>query len=269
MNTLAGQVVVITGASSGIGEASARLFGAQGCRVVLAARRLERLDLLAQAIRSQGGTALPVQMDMSRRDDLQRLVERVMTEFGQVDILVNNAGFGRLRWLEELDLEADIRSMVETNLLGTILLTRLLLPGMLARKQGHIINLASIAGLVGTPTYSVYAATKFGMRGFTEALRREVRLQGIHVSGIYPGAVDTEFISHVGGVRKTGMTTPAWLMLSAEQVAQTVVKVAKRPRRMVLMPWPMVLAIWANALFPGVIDWAVQEIFVRSERGGG
>ncbi len=263
------KVAVITGASSGIGAASARLLAKAGCHVVLVARRFDRLEQLSADITFHGGTAYPVQADIRKVDEIHRLVDDILTHFGHIDILLNNAGFGRLMWLEDLDIEEDIRAMVEVNLLGTIYLTRLFLPGMIARKQGHIINLVSIAGMVGVPTYTIYAATKYGMRGFTEALRREVGFVGIHVSGIYPGAVDTEFMDHVGANRKTRSGTPKWLMLSAEQIAQVVVKVAKRPRRMVLVPWPMVFAVWINTILPGLVDWAVNYMFSRSEKQPG
>jgi short-subunit dehydrogenase len=266
MNDLNGKVVVITGASSGIGAASAHLLAAQGCKVILIARRLDRLNELADEIKREGGTAISFQVDLADLEEIHSVAVKISHAVDQVDILVNNAGFGRLLWLEDLDLEKDIGAMVYVNLLGTIYLTRLLLPGMISRKQGHIINLASVASFIGTPTYTVYAATKFAIRGFSEALRREVNWWGIKVSAIYPGGVDTEFMEHTGRKRKPEITTPNWLLMSADEVARTVLKVAKRPRRMVLMPWPMILAVWANALFPGIIDWVVKVAFVKRER---
>ena len=127
--------------------------------------------------------------------------------------------------------------------------------------------MASIAGLIGTPTYSVYAASKFGVRGFSEALRREVGVWGIRVSGIYPGGVATDFSLNSRPERKTGMTTPKLLRLTAEDVARAVLGLAKRPRRMLVIPWPMRFAVWFNALLPGFYDWAIERSFTRPERG--
>lgn len=261
-------VIIITGASSGIGEATARLFGSQGYRIVLAARRFERLEALAQEVQAAGGKALPVGTDVAEVDDIQNLVQNTTDHFGRIDLLFNNAGFGRLDWLERLDPEKDVETQIRVNLLGVILVARAVLPHMIKQRSGHIINMVSIAGLVGAPTYTVYAASKFAVRGFTEALRREVGVYGVHVSAIYPGSVATEFNQHTGAKRKTGTTTPDRLRLSADDVAQTVLSVAKRPRRAVVTPWSMNLVVWLNALVPGFVDWVVERRFVRPERGG-
>lgn len=261
-------VIMITGASSGIGEDAARLFAHNGYRVVIAARRQERLEALADEIRQEGGEALPVQTDVSKLDSIHNLVQVTLKRYGQVDVLFNNAGFGRLDWLEKLDPVEDIQAMVQVNMLGLIQTTRAVLPHMMERRRGHIINMCSVAGLVSTPTYSVYAATKFAIRGFTDALRREVGVWGIRVSGIYPGAVDTEFSLHTRGKRKTGIRTPSWLRLSSDQVARRVYALSQHPRRMVIMPWPMIPAIWLTGIFPHLSDKIVERAFVRRERGG-
>jgi NADP-dependent 3-hydroxy acid dehydrogenase YdfG len=260
-------VILVTGASSGIGEATARLFGGQGYRVVLAARRLDRLEALAGEIGSAGGQALPVAADVTRLEDIQNLVACALERFGQIDILLNNAGFGRLAWLEELDPVKDIEAQIRVNLTGVIQTTRIVLPHMIQRRAGHIINMASMAGLVATPTYSIYAATKYAVRGFSEALRREVGVFGMHVSAIYPGGVKTEFGGHTGAKRKTGATTPAALRLSPEDVARAVLSVARRPRRTVVIPGVMGLSAWANFLLPGLTDWVIERSFTRPERG--
>lgn len=259
-------VIVITGASSGIGAAAARLFAAKGYAVVLAARRLERLRDLADEIEASGGQALPVVCDVTHSEDLQNLATLVQRQLGRVDVLLCNAGFGRMNWLEQMDAQRDIAAQVQTNLLGTIWSVQAFLPMFIRQRRGRIVLLGSLAGLVATPTYSVYAATKFGMRGFAEGLRREVAAWGIAVSLICPGGVETEFAEKTGAVRKTGVTTPAWLRLSAADVAQAVWQMARRPSRLVVLPRLMWLAVWLNALLPGVADWLMTRFFVRRER---
>ncbi|HBY09467.1 MAG TPA: hypothetical protein DEH22_17420 [Chloroflexi bacterium] len=259
-------VILITGASSGIGAATARLFAAEGYRVILAARREDQLDALATEIRATGGEALVVPTDLTRLEQIEALVSQSLAHFGQIDVLLNNAGLGRLNWLEKLELEKDIDFQIQVNLTGLIQTTQMVLPNMIARKQGHIINMGSIAGLIGTPTYSVYAASKFGLRGFTEALRREVGIHGIRVSGIYPGGVATEFGQKAGIKRKTGISTPKSLKLSAEDVAQTVLRVVRKPRRAVIIPGLMRPTVWLNVLFPGLIDKIIESRYTRKER---
>jgi len=259
-------VILVTGASSGIGEAAARLFAREGYRVSLGARRLERLQTLAQEIEAAGGQSLAVQADLAKLEDIQTLVRSTLDHFGQVDVLLNNAGFGRLKWLEDLNPVDDVQAQLQINLIATILVAREVLPHMIERRSGHIINMASLGGYVATPTYTVYSASKFGVRGFTEALRREVGVFGIRVSGIYPGSVRTEFKSHTGARRKTGRTTPENLRLDSEEVAQAVLSVVRHPRRELIIPWQMRLSVWMNILFPGIVDRIIENRFTRLER---
>ncbi len=155
-----GKVVIVTGASSGIGEAAAREFGREGALVVLAARRVDKLESLAQEIKSlgTGASALVVQADLSKLEDIQKLVTQTIERFGRIDVLVNNAGFGRLDWLENLDPVKDIQAQIDVNVMGVIQTTRQVLPLMIRQRSGSIINMCSMAGLVGTPTYTIYAA---------------------------------------------------------------------------------------------------------------
>jgi short-subunit dehydrogenase len=259
-------VIIVTGASSGIGAAVARVFASQGYRVVLAARRLERLESLAEEINAGGGQSLVVATDLFKFEDIQKLVAVTISEFGQVDVLVNNAGFGRLKWLEQLDPVRDIQEQLQINLAATILVAREVLPHMIARRKGHILNMASLGGFIATPTYTAYSASKFGVRGFTEALRREVGVYGIHVTGVYPGGVRTEFKQHTGSDRKTGRTTPASLRLEPEEVARAVLNAVRRPKRTVIMPWQMRFLVWLNSHLPGLVDWVIENRFTRLER---
>jgi len=263
-----GKVVIVTGASSGIGEATARQFGREGARLVLAARRIDRLESLAQDINAMGTGAetLVVQADLSKLEDIQALIRQTLDRFGRIDILVNNAGFGRLDWLENLDPLKDIEAQFDVNVLGVVQTTRQALPVMIKQRSGHIINMGSMAGLVATPTYSIYAACKHAVHGFSEALRREVKPWGIDVSMIYPGGVTTEFGQHAGIKRKTQATTPKFMLLSAEDVGRAVVQLVRRPRAMWILPWLWSVTALLNKLFPSIVDYTTIHRFTIPER---
>lgn len=263
-----GKVVIVTGASSGIGEATAREFGREGAKVVLAARRVDKLQALAQEINgmSTSAQAYVVQADLSKLEDIQKLISQTLEIFGRIDILVNNAGFGRLDWLENLDPVKDIQAQIDVNVMGVIQTTRQVLPMMIQQRSGSIINMCSMAGLVATPTYTIYAASKHAVHGFSEALRREVKPWGIDVSLIYPGGVVTEFASHAGIKRKTNATTPKFMLLTAEQVGKAVVKLVRHPRRMWILPWLWSVTVFMNRFLPGLVDRTTIKNFTIPER---
>jgi len=260
------ETILITGASSGIGEAAATLLAKEGYRIVLSARRFDRLQEIANKIINQGGIAFPVRTDLLCRQDITNLVSSALVEFGSIDVLFNNAGVGRMGWLEELDPILDIEQQLNINLLSMIHMTQAVLPHMIERGRGKIINMASMAGLVATPTYTIYAASKFGVRGFSEALRREVSLHGISVSVLYPGGVDNEFSKKARITRKTRITTPSRLRLKDEDVAQAVLSLVRRPRRSLIIPWQLRMAAWGNLWVGGFFDWIMDRYFVRLER---
>jgi len=262
------RVVIVTGASSGIGEATAREFGRAGDRIVLAARRIERLESLANEIDGYGTGAecLVVQADLSRLPDIVAMVDRTLQAWQRVDVLVNNAGFGRLDWLENLDPVKDIEAQMNVNVMGVIQTTRQVLPVMIKQRSGSIINMCSMSGLVGTPTYTIYSASKHAVHGFSEALRREVQPWGIHVSLLYPGGVVTEFGTHAGIKRKTKTTTPRSLLLTADQVGKAVVHLASHPRRMWIFPWQWGLSALLNRLWPALVDYLTIRRFTIPER---
>ncbi|MBK9210808.1 MAG: SDR family oxidoreductase [Anaerolineales bacterium] len=263
-----GKVVIVTGASSGIGEAAAREFGREGATVVLAARRVDKLQALAKEVNAMNTSAqtLVVQADLSKLEDIQSMIAQTLERFGRIDVLVNNAGFGRLDWLENLDPIKDIQAQMDVNIMGVIQTTRQVLPIMMKQRAGSIINMCSMAGLVGTPTYSIYAATKHAVHGFSEALRREVKPWGIDVSLIYPGGVVTEFTQHAGIKRKTSAKTPKFMLLTAEQVGAAVVRLVRRPRRMLVIPWLWNVTVLMNKLFPGLVDYTTIKRFTIPER---
>jgi len=262
-NTLQGKVVLITGASSGFGEDAARLFAKEGCKVVLAARRLEKLQEMAADIQSEGGEAIAIPVDVNQSAEIEVMVQTALDLYERIDILFNNAGFGAVDWFEELDAERHIETLVSVNLTGTMLVTRAVLPDMLDRGSGHIINMASVAGLIATPLITTYSASKYGVRAFTDALRREVSPLGIKVSGIYPGPAVTEFGTHLKKNRtREAINKFIDLRMTSEYVARRVVDVAKHPRRSLIIPWWFRIITTFDTLFPIVVDW-ILYFFAR------
>ena len=267
MASLEGKVVIITGASSGFGAAAAKLFSEERCKVVLAARRLERLEEMAEQIRATGGEALPVSTDVTKYDQVQAMVRSSLDRFGRIDVLFNNAGFGRLDWFETFDPHKDIQMQINVDLLGVVWTARAVLPQMYKQRSGHIINMCSIGGWAAPPLYTVYSAAKYGVRGFGEALRREAVPLGVEVSTIYPGSSSTEFQKHVGdNEAKKRFTTPKWLKVTPEEVAGGVVSLAKRPRRSLFLPWVMGLSVFFNSHFPRISDSLQARIFAPYHR---
>jgi NADP-dependent 3-hydroxy acid dehydrogenase YdfG len=262
---LTNRIVLITGASSGFGADAARLFAREGCIVLLAARRLERLNALVEQIHAEAGQAFVFDLDVTDQSKIDETVRTVLDTFGRIDILFNNAGFGRMDWLETLEPSVDIDLQIDVNLRGLIQVTRAVLPSMLARRSGTIINMSSISGFIAAPMYSIYAATKYGVRGFTDALRREVAPLGVQVCGIYPGPAVTEFSQHSGSESaiKKHLKTPDWIYMPSAYVARRTVDLARHPRRTLVIPWYYRIFIGFDTLFPGLVDWFLQVAFVK------
>jgi len=197
LNELTDQVALVTGASSGIGEATAETLAANGASVALAARREDALEALADRIESEGGDALVVPTDITDEEQVENMIETTHEEFGRLDILVNNAGVMLLERVDEASPE-NFRQMAEVNLLGLMNATHAALPIMQEQGEGHIVNLSSVAGRKAHAGGGGYNATKFGVNGFTEALRQEVTGEDtIRTTLIEPGAVDTELPEHI------------------------------------------------------------------------
>jgi short-subunit dehydrogenase len=259
-NSLHEKVVLITGASSGFGADAARLFAKEGCKVVLAARRLEKLQALAAAIQNEGGEAFAIPVDLNERAEIDVMVQTALDLYGQIDILFNNAGFGGVNWFEKLKPERHIETMIRVNLIGTMLVTYAVLPHMLARREGHIINMCSVAGLISSPLITTYSASKHGVRAFTDALRREVTPFGIKVSGIYPGPAATEFGSQLEKTRtRETVNRIINVRMTSAYVARRVLDVAKRPRRTLVIPWWFRVITTFDTLFPVVVDWILYR----------
>lgn len=193
---LQGKVAIVTGASSGIGEATAIALAAEGATVVIAARRSDRLESLAEKITAKGGVALAVTADVTDETQVRDLLSKTQAEYGRVDILINNAGVMLLGLIDGANTE-DWRRMINLNVLGLMYTTHAVLPLMKTQGTGHIVNISSVAGRVANAGSGVYNATKWAVGAFSEALRKEVYRNNIRVTIIEPGLVATELPQHI------------------------------------------------------------------------
>jgi NAD(P)-dependent dehydrogenase (short-subunit alcohol dehydrogenase family) len=244
-SALSNSVVIVTGSSSGIGAATAREFARHGAHVILAARRVEELAVQVQTITAEGHHALAVPTDITDATQVTQLVEQTLEKFGRVDVLVNNAGIGRLRPFFK-EPEEYINQVIDVNLRGAILMTHAVLPGMLEQRHGAIISVASVAGHVALNP--LYSGTKFGLRGFSLALRHDLLRSGISVSLVSPGFIDTDMNK---GSRL--------LMPGPELVARAIANLVVKPRREVIVPryYSPLVAI-ANT-FPWLVDLVMSR----------
>ena len=230
---LAGRVALVTGASSGIGRATARALAAAGAQVGLAARRAERLRELEEEIAQGGREAIALPTDVSDYAQAEAMARRAEETFGGVDVLVNAAGIMLPAPIAGAD-PADWRRMVDVNLLGVLYATRAVLPGMLERGEGHIVNVSSTSGRVASPLFSVYAATKFGLGAFTEVLRKEVHPSRVRVTLFEPGPTRSELGSHVDPEIMESLREDSFgevEFLGAEDVAQGILWALAQPER--------------------------------------
>jgi NADP-dependent 3-hydroxy acid dehydrogenase YdfG len=232
-SSLEGKVALVTGASSGIGEATALALANAKARVVVAGRRIERLEALVERIGSAGGEAFAVQADVAVEPEARAMVERAHGRWGQLDVLVNNAGLMLLGAVAGADTE-EWRRMIGVNLLGLMYATHAALPLMKAQGSGHIVNVSSVAGRIANPRVAVYAATKFGVCAFSESLRREVRTDGIRVTVVEPGIVATELAGHITNAEakqalnaRIATLTP----LESEDIAAAILYAVTQPAR--------------------------------------
>jgi NADP-dependent 3-hydroxy acid dehydrogenase YdfG len=228
-NNIKGKIVAITGASSGIGEATAIMLAAKGAKVILGARRADRLEVLVDRIKKAGGEAVYLVTDIKRRDDLVKLVELACTTFGRLDVMINNAGISQLSRIDELQVE-DWEEMIDVNLKGTLYGIAAALAVFKAQGSGHIINILSTSGIKIVPLQGVYAGTKNAVRTIAEAMRQESGGQ-YRVTGISPGMVRTEFVDNLKDpeIRTAGMKRMEDIAISPEAVAEAVVYAISQP----------------------------------------
>jgi len=230
---LAGKVAVVTGASSGIGEASALALAAEGAHIVASARRVDRLQDLQKKIEMKGGDCLSVECDVQEEMQCRKLIQEAEAKHHQIDILVNNAGVMLLSPVIEADTN-DWRRMINTNVLGLMYCVHAALPGMVKRKSGHIVNISSVAGRTARPNIGGYNASKWAVNGFSEALRQEVHMDGIRVTLIEPGVVRTELREHITNERireDHEQWAASMTQLESEDIAEAIVYAVTAPQR--------------------------------------
>jgi len=261
-----GKIAIITGASSGIGEATAREFARAGATTVLAARRAERLEHLADEIRKMGGAALPMPTDLTNLSQITDLVQTTLSTFGRIDILANIAGWGNYDWFEELSPK-DLRNYYEVNIIGMAQLIQHVIPTMKMQRAGFILNMSSYTSEIGTPPLNVYASTKYAVKGLNDALRRELLPWGVTVIRIHPSAVSgTEFNQQAG--RKSGSIKYRSIPIgrvSREVMARKIVQLVEHPRRALYYSRVYDIPVILNQLFPEILDW-ISAAWVRRQR---
>jgi len=254
--SLAGKVVVVTGASAGIGRATALAFGRAGARVALAARRHDALEEVRCELEAAGATALAVAADVTDAAACARLVEVVETQLGPIDVLVNNAGLSLGGPIGDLDDKA-LGQLIAVNVTGPIQLTRLVIPGMQRRAAGHVVNVSSMVGLLTPPGSAAYAATRAAILGFSDALRKELAGSGVAVSLVLPGWTQTGMLAdmNLARMRAAGMIGGSIHLDPPEVPAQAIVDAVRHRRREVLLGGPIVIVggLAARGL-PGAID---------------
>lgn len=227
MNRLDDRIVLITGASSGIGEATARVLAARGATVVLGARRTDRLEALAAKINASGGRAVVQAVDVASREQVQAFADHAIDRFGRIDVLVNNAGLMPLSPLSALKVDEWDR-MIDVNIRGVLHGIAAVLPGMEAQGHGHVVNVSSIGGLFVMPTAAVYCATKYAVRAISEGLRMES--PSVRVTCVYPGAVESELastITHAESAKAIGEFRQ--IALKPEAIAEAIAHALGQP----------------------------------------
>lgn len=242
------QIVLITGASSGIGRETALHLAREGAIPVLAARSVEKLQEAAAEIREQTGIEAHVlRMDVQSEQEVLRAVAEVIERYGRVDILINCSGYGVFDPVATMAMR-DYEGMIDVNYLGVVRVTKAVLPGMLQRDQGHIIQISSLAGFVAGPRHSGYAASKFAVMGFSEALSYELDGTGVHVTTINPGPVETPFFDHADR-----SAIPDFVpSLTSDQVAATILRATREKKSLYIIPRPLSLGVKLRYLFPAL-----------------
>ena len=253
------KIVLITGASSGIGRAASVLFAKEGANIILVARSKEKLEEVTEELKKFNVSSLVCECDVSDKSQVKKMCEIVLEKYKSIDILVNNAGFAIYGSVSNLTIE-EIESQMETNYFGMIYCIKNFLPSMIKKKSGHIVNVASVAGSFGLPGIASYCASKFAMLGFSEGLKHELKETGIGVTVVSPIMVRTNFFDHKS-FDKMPKYSPT--SLSAETVAKAVLRAANSPRLEIIVPSVVRIAVWIKSTFPYLINPILGSAFKK------
>lgn len=261
-NQLNGKVVLITGASSGIGEEIAYASAQRGYQLVLWARRTKELERVAHKCREISGAPVWIQtVDMSDSSQIEKAFVHILNKTGTVDILINNAGFGHTEYFLKADLKK-AENMFDVNVMGALYITQLAAIQMAEQESGHIFFLASMAGKISTPKSSIYSATKAAVIAFCNSLRLELKPLGIYVTTINPGPVDTPFFD-IFDPDHTYLDSIGRVVLEADEVAEKVVRTFWKNKREINLPFIMEIGSRLYHLFPTIGDFIVMNVFDR------
>ena len=254
---LRGKTALITGASSGIGAATARAVAEAGAQVLLLARRAAELDRVAGSIPTGAARTYPV--DLSSAAAVAQVAERISTDVGTPDIIVNNAGAGQWKFVDETSPEEAVQ-MMAVPYFAAFYVTHAFLPAMLRRNTGHIVNVSSVGSRFVWPGATAYIAARWAVRGFTEALRADLAGTNIGVTLFESGVVESPYWEHNPGSRervpKMGKLVPE---LTSEAVGRAIVRGIERRQKLVVVPFMMKLTYWQHAVFPGVVQWLMTR----------
>jgi short-subunit dehydrogenase len=261
-----GKVVLITGASSGIGKNVALALANYGTKLVIVARREKKLLQTTRQLRKLKIKVLPVIGDVRNRDDRTRIIEQLLKNFGRIDVLINNAGLGKANLFLEQPI-SEIDDLIETNVLGLIKMSKLVIPIMKEQNEGHIINLSSSLALLPVYPFAVYCATKSAVKTFSDCIRDEVKAYGIKVSTVFPGPYDTEF--H----KVAGLDDSSYQSYSVSKLAEKIAKLVIKPKNNLIQPWFFIPLIWIATRFRFIrrkitllISKSIMEGIIRKEK---
>ena len=260
------KVVIVTGATSGIGEACAQVFGKEGAKVVVTGRSQSKLDMTLEKLAADGIEAIGILADAASESDNEKIAKETLRHFGKIDILINNAGISMRALFEDLDLEV-FRKVMDTNFWGTVYATKFCLPEILKTK-GSIIGVSSINGYRGTPARTAYTASKYAMNGFFESLRTEVMKRGVHVLVASPGFTSSNIRNNAltadGSVQGESPREEA-KMMSAQEVAIEMLKAVLKRKRDLVLTGQGKLAVFLNKWIPGIMDGIVYNHMAKEK----
>ncbi len=256
---LAGKTALVTGSSSGIGEATAHALARAGAHVLLVARTVEKLDAVAGAIKAGGGRASVFPADLGEPDQIARLAQAVFSSVGVPDIVINNAGVGRFLYLDETATD-ELRTMADVPFVAALLVTREFLPAMIERGRGHIVVINSPVSRLPWPGATGYAASRWGLRGLSASLRMDLRGTGVGFSEVVPGKVTSDYFANNPGsedrIPSIGKLIPD---LSPEQVGDAVVSAIVKDRAEVLLPWQLKAFEASGRHLPRTTNWLISR----------